>query len=241
MAYVHGKGTTLLLGGYNLSSWFKEASVSNSFETAETTTFGNSAKTYITGLADGTMSLSGMFDGAAGAVDEYLSTVVGATASATATVCPEGLTYGKAAFSCAARHTSYEISAPVGDVVSAKTEIKADGGINRGVLLAAAAAVTTTGTGTGVDQTASSTLGAIGYLHVTANTRTATSTFKVQHSTDNTTFADLITFTGVATNVVSGERVAVATGTTVNRYVRASHTPGGSTGSITYSINFARR
>jgi hypothetical protein len=33
---------------------------------AETTSFGSSAKTYLVGLRDGTVSASGMFDGAAG-------------------------------------------------------------------------------------------------------------------------------------------------------------------------------
>jgi L-alanine-DL-glutamate epimerase-like enolase superfamily enzyme len=77
------------------------------------------------------------------------------------------------------------------------------------------------------------------YLHVTANSRTAGSVFKVQHSSDNTTFADLITFATVATTLTGAEKIEV-TGT-VNRYVRASFAPGGSTGSITYSLAFARR
>jgi hypothetical protein len=60
---------------------------------------------------------------------------------------------------------------------------------------------------------------------------------KIQHSTDNVTFADLITFTQ-ATDVTS-QRISV-TGT-VNRYTRETRTIGGSsTPTFTYAVAFAR-
>jgi len=238
MAFVHGKSTGVLFSGSNLSSYFNEASVSQDVETAEVTAFGNSAKAYITGLKDGTISLSGMFDGQQNAVDDVLSSAVGSEASAPVTIAPDGATYGKVSISGAALETSYEISSPVGDVVSASLEVQVSGGVDRGVLLSALNAVTTTGTGTSVDNSASSSNGGVAYLHVTANAHNAGSTFKVQHSADNTTFVDLVSFTTVATNTTGGERIAVSG--TVNRYVRASHTLAG-TGSVTYSIAFSRK
>lgn len=239
MAYTHGKNTAVLYGAANLSAYFNEATASRTVETAETTAFGNSAKTYIVGLQDGTLSLSGMFDGNTAAVDETLSTTIGADANDVISVAPEGLSAGKVAFSAAVKQTSYEISSPVGDVVSASLEVQADGGVDRGVVLAGNAAVTANGTGTAQDNGASSANGGAAYLHVTANTRNGSSTFKVQHSSDNVTFVDLATFTSVGTSSTAAERVVVAG--TVNRYLRASHTPGGSTGSVTYSMTFARR
>lgn len=239
MAYIHGKNTGVLVDASDLTSYFNEASASQDVETAETTTFGNSAKTYIIGLKDGTMSVSGMFDGAEGAVDEVISTSLGSATAGYTTIAPEGLTIGKASYSCQARKTSYEVSSPVGDVVSTSMSIQADGGIDRGVLLGAATAVTSTGEGAGQDGGAASSDGAAGYLHVTANTRDGSSTFKVQHSADNVTYADLITFTAVGSSTTTSEKVEV-TGT-VNRYVRASHAPGGSTGSVTYTMAIARK
>lgn len=239
MAFIHGKNTGVLVGGGNLSAFFNEASASQDVETAETTTFGSSAKTYIIGLKDGTMSVSGMFDGAEDSVDEQIEAVLGAEAASVATIAPEGLTIGKTSYSCAARKTSYEISSPVGDVVSTSLSIQADGGIDRGLIVAANAAVTTSGQGTAQDNTTSSANGGVGFLHVTANTRNGASTFKVQHSSDNVTWADLVTFTNVSATTMTAERVAV-TGT-VNRYLRASHAPGGSTGSVTYTMAFARK
>lgn len=239
MPFRHGKNTGVLVDAGNLSAFFNEASASQDVETAETTTFGSSAKTYIVGLKDGTMSISGMFDGDANAVDAQVSATLGTDAADFVTVAPDGLTIGNIAFSCQARLTSYEISSPVGDVVSASLSVQADGGIDRGVLLAAVTAVTTSSTGAAQDNSAGTSSGGTAYLHVTANTRTAASTFKVQHSVDNVTWADLATFASVSGTTTTAEKVVVVG--TVNRYVRANHAPGGSTGSVTYSMTFARR
>lgn len=241
MAFIHGKGTITLCNQFDLSSYFNEASVSRSIETAETTTFGKSAKTYITGLQDGTLSLGGMFDGAADAIDEELTAVLGVDTGMVVTVAPSGsLAIGERTLSTLGKLTSYEISAPVGDIVSASSEFQSNEGINAGVSLHALSAETATASGTSVDNAASTANGGFGVLHVTANTNNGNGVFKVQHSADNSTWADLVTFSTVATTVKTAERVTVASGTTVNRYIRSTFTTSGS-GSTTYHINFARR
>ena len=73
------------------------------------------------------------------------------------------------------------------------------------------------------------------------NTRNGTVTMKIQHSTDNSTFVDLVTFTVVGSTTTTQERIVVAAGTTVNRYLRAQSTVAGTTGSITPIVAFARR
>lgn len=241
MAFIHGKGTIVLCNEFDLSAYFNEASASRSVETAETTTFGSSAKTYITGLQDGTLSLNGLFEGSADATDEELTDVLGDNAGMTITVAPAGsLAVGSRVMSLTGKLTSYEISSPVGDVVSASSEFQADEGIGSGVSLHALSAETTTGNGTSVDGTASSANGGFATLHVTANTMNNNMVFKVQHSADNSTWVDLATFSTVATTVKTSERIEVASSTTVNRYLRATWTASGS-GSVTFHINFARR
>ncbi len=243
MAFIHGKNTIVLCNEFNLSSYFNEASASRSVETAETTAFGNSAKAYITGLQDATLSLSGMFDGSAGAIDEELASVLGVAADTVVSVSVTGVTtIGTRMMSLGGKMTSYEVSSPVGDVVSANAEFQSNLGIGNAVSLAALGAITTTTTGTAVDNGASSSDGGFATLHVTANTMNNNTVFKVQHSADNSTWVDLTgaTFATVATTIVKAERLEVAAGTTVNRYLRAVATPAG-TGSITYHINFARR
>ena len=241
MAFIHGKSAQVLHGAYDLTSFLNEATASQEVETAETTVFGNSAKTYIVGLKDGTVSASGMFDGAANAVDEVLAGTVGSDTLAPVTVGYEGLALGKRVSLLMAKTTSYEVSSPVGDVVSVSYDAQSDGGIDQGVSLAALASVSATTTGSSHDNSASSANGGVAQLHVTANTWSANTTLKVQHSADNSTWADLATFTVVATTVKTSERVIVTSGTTVNRYLRAVATLSAGTGAITYQISFARR
>lgn len=239
MAFVHGKNTAVLYNGANLSSYFNEATASQDVEVAETTAFGNDAKTYITGLEDGTLSAAGMFDGVAGGVDATLSAAIGSEAADVITVGPEGATAGKATYSAEVRETSYEISSPVGDVVAANLEVQATGGIDRGVFLAAISTLSASATPSAINNGASTANGGVGYLHVTSNSRDGASTFKVQHSADNVTFVDLITFSSVSASATGGQRVA-ATGS-VDQYVRAEAVPGGSSGSVTYTMAFARK
>jgi len=241
MAFIHGKSAIVLQNEFNLSSYFNDVSISRSIETAETTAFGASAKAYIVGLIDGTLSLSGMFDGAANAIDAEITDVLGVNAGAVISVSVSGVTtIGTRMISTTGKLTSYEVTAPVGDVVSANAEFQADDGIGNAVSLAALAAITTTTTGTSVDNAASSANGGFATLHVTANTMNAATVCKVQHSSDNSTWADLQAFTSVPSTTVTAERIKVANGTTVNRYLRAVATPAGA-GSFTYHINFARQ
>ena len=241
MAFIHGKSAIVLQNEFNLSSYFNDVSISRSIETAETTAFGASAKAYIVGLIDGTLSLSGMFDGAANAIDAEITDVLGVNAGAVISVSVQGVTtIGTRMISTTGKLTSYEVTAPVGDVVSANAEFQADDGIGNAVSLAALAAITTTTTGTSVDNAASSANGGFATLHVTANTMNAATVCKVQHSSDNSTWADLQAFTSVPSTTVTAERIKVANGTTVNRYLRAVATPAGA-GSFTYHINFARQ
>lgn len=240
MAFIHGKSAILLYGGTNLSPYFNDASVSRSVDTAETSAFGTQAKTYILGMEDGTLSASGMFDGDANAVDDLLRQTFGAAANDIVTFLPEGAADGKSAFSALVKQTSYEVSSPVGDVVATSVELQSDSGVQRAIALAGGKTVTTTGETTGVDNTASTSGGAVAFLHVTANTRDGASTFKVQQSSDGSTWADLSpSFASVPAGATTSERIVISG--SIARYVRASHAPGGSTGSVTYTLTFARR
>lgn len=244
MAFRHGKNTRILIGSTDLSSFFRDTSQSTSIETAETTTYGaaGGAKTYVAGLNDSTLSLSGLFADEAGEADEVISTALGSDSDIVFTVAPDGgLTVGRRCFLGQSIETKYDISSPVGDVVSTSLDLQTDGEIGRGVVLAALDAISATGNGTAVDNTTSTSNGGTATLHVTANTRNGTITVKVQHSADNITFADLATFAVVSTATTTSERLVVASGTTVNRYLRASYTVAGTTGSATIAVAFGRR
>lgn len=186
--------------------------------------------------------MKGLFDGAANAVDQYLSTILGSATNSVMTVLPEGPSIaGGSAKLVPGLESEYSVTAPVNDVVSISATVMSNGNIDNGRVLTANNAASGTVNVTAVDNGAATTNGGVAHLHVTANTRNGTCVVKVQHSSDNTTFADLVTFTTVGTSTTTSERVVVATGTTVNRYVRAQITPAGSTGAVTTTVAFARR
>lgn len=129
--FVHGKNAQFVLETTNLSNTLNEISLPREIETAETTTFGSQDKTYITGLSDATVSLSGMFDASA---DSAINTVIsnlksGSIASASFTYGPSGSAAGKPQFTGQALITSYEVSSPVGDVVTYSLELQVSGGV----------------------------------------------------------------------------------------------------------------
>lgn len=236
--FRHGKNTVVLSDKYDLSPYLSSASDTNSVDTIETTTFGSSARSYVVGHKDGSVSFEGMFDGSADAVDEIFAAALSNDGSPI-TIGSEGAILGRRARLLLAKETSYEVSSPLTDVVAVTAEATADGGLDYGHIINVQTAATTSFTGTSVDNAAASTNGCVAHLHVTANTRNGSSTIKVQHSVDNSTWVDLITFSSVATSTATAQR-STTTGT-VQRYVRAIGTIGGSTGSITLTVALARR
>jgi predicted secreted protein len=129
--FKHGKNAQFELAGTNLSTTLNEITLPREIETAETTAFGTQDKTYITGLSDATVSLSGMFDAT---TDSAISTIIanlksGSIASASFTYGPSGSVASSPKFTGAALVTSYEISSPVGDVVTYSLELQCTGAV----------------------------------------------------------------------------------------------------------------
>jgi hypothetical protein len=237
--FAHGKNVNIFVNEFDFSTYFNDVSATSSIETAETTAFGSSAKEYIVGLQDGTVSLSGMFDGTTTGTDVVFSAVLGSTTKQLVVVAPSGNSVGATAIVLEADNTSYEVSGAVADVVQTSAEFQSSDGVEHGRILSSGTAVTTTGNGTSVDNGAASTNGGVGFVSVPTNTRNGNITVKVQQSADNSTFTDLITFTEVTSTQKTSQRVEVAGA--VARYLRVNYTVAGSTGSATPVVAFARR
>lgn len=237
--FAHGKDSLVLVDKYDFSPYLNSVTASSEVDVPETTAFGDSARTYIAGIENGMASAEGMFDGSAEASDEIFDAALAAATNKVVTIAFGGRTAGSRVAIVNAQETSYELSSPFDGVVSASVEFQgASNGIDFGVNLSGHTAITATTNSTSVDNTLSSTNGGVAHLHVTANAHNGSSIHKVQHSADNSTWADLVTFTTVSANTVTSQRSEV-TGT-VNRYLRAVSTLAG-TGSTTRSVTFARR
>lgn len=246
--FVHGKGTKIMLDEFDLSAFFNSSDISTSLDTAETTAFGSSSKSYITGLRDGTLSLSGMWSADADGSDEELSAILGAATTPIITVQYNGGTIGNRATLMKAHETSYSISSPVADVVTVTADFNASSdatanltlSIAQGVQLTAGASIAFGSLGdlAAVDGAASSANGGMGNLHVTANTLDQAATIKIQDSPDNSTWADLISFSSVTAGAETSQQ-SVVTGT-VERYLRATAATTATSGAITFHVAFAR-
>ena len=240
--FAHGKNVNVFLDEFDFSTYFTDVSASTSVDTAETSAFGTSAKSYIVGHRDGTVSLSGMFEATASTgTDEFFDDALGNATKTKVIVAPAGHSNGAGAIMLVADDTSYEVSSAIADVVQASAEFQSTDAVEHGVILSSGATVSATGNGTGVDNTTSSTNGGAGFLSVPVNTRNGTIGVKVQHSADNSTFADLVSFTTVTSTQKTSERVEVASNTTINRYLRVVYTVAGSSGSATPVVAFTRR
>jgi hypothetical protein len=107
-------------------------------------------------------------------------------------------------------------------------------GTHRGVVLANGTSITSASqTYTAVDNGGATSNGIIANLHITASDQSTIA--KIQHSADNSTWADLVTFASIAAG--RGAERKIVTGT-VNRYLRA--TWSGTLGTRTVVITAAR-
>lgn len=243
MAFVSGRTTKLLVDQYDLSAFFQSTDVDASVAMLKTTAYGDTAERYIAGLKDGTLGLTGLYDGGASAADAILSAALQSAGGEIITAAPEGLAVGKRLRQLLSRLSNYKVSLPHDGVVGTSASLQSDGGIDAGVSLHDLAAETGTGNSTSVDNAAASTNGGVAHLHLTAVTAVGGDTLdvKVQHSTNDSTWVDLVTFAQLTT-ALTKERVVVAAGTTVNRYLRGLWTKGGAgSPSYTFHVGFSRR
>lgn len=132
----------------------------------------------------------------------------------------------------------YEALCEIGKLTKANTSFLFNGAVDSGIILHPLAARTTDTNGTAVDNSAGTTAGGQGYVQCTAYSGFASAVVKIEHSTDNSSWSTLITFTTI-TSAPTAERVALASNATVNRYVRAMVDVTGS-GSVTFWVGFKR-
>ena len=251
--FVHGKGTAVYLDEFVMTPYFNSTDVTLTNETAEITAFGATSKSYILGLADGTLSMSGMWTADTDGSDEELHAILGSATAANITIAEAAGTIGNRATIARCDEVNYSISNPVADVSTITADFQGTSnsgtlgtmtyGITSGVQLSTAASIDYNALGnlSGVDGAAASTAGGAALLHVPVNSiGGGVTTIKIQHdsSAGFGSAADLISFTAVGAGAKTSEMV-VCSGT-VNRYVRATASTAGSSGSITFMVSFAR-
>lgn len=227
--FIHGKSAVVYQDGNDLTGYLRSLTNSAEVETAEATTFADDDKTYVPGLGDATLSAEGLFDAT---FDGNITSITGSGTKSVWSVYPGGDAIGLAGRGYSLDITSAERSADIGDVVMVSVEGQSSVGTERLVSHKELAQVTTSGTAAVVDGGASSASGGVAYLHATAASGTVV--VKIQHSSDNVTYADYLT---VGTVTAAGALRASGTGT-VNRYTRLVYTA--TSGTATFVCGFGR-
>jgi hypothetical protein len=134
MAFNHGSKANFQVNDgsslRDLSSYLTSVSFPQTVDTAEVSALGNTAKAYIVGLRDSTISIEGIYDPTA---DGYLNTVAGLSTATAFEYYPNGTPVGgtKPKFSGSCILTSYEVSTPVDGAASFTAEFQVSGAVTR--------------------------------------------------------------------------------------------------------------
>lgn len=136
--FRHGKNTAFKLDNssntlVDISTSCDNISFPRTIDTADTSAFGTSAKTYVVGLSDSKITVGGKFDAT---TDAQIAAVIaaidaGTLASATFEYGPEGTTTGRVRYTGECLVSSYQVSGQVSDMVPFSLELQVTGAVTR--------------------------------------------------------------------------------------------------------------
>lgn len=228
---LHGRYCAVLINQFDVSRYLNKMNAQRNAPELEATTFLASAREYVADFPDGTMALEGFYKTDPtnlNTAEEVFRAAIGSTTKRVVTVCPElATTYGKRALLLDAVETKHMVDAPAAGLILSNADFR--GSLDHGLLLAEKASRTSTANGTSHNNSVTTNAGAVGHLHVfEASGTSETLDSKIQHSLDDSTWLDLITF-AQATGVTS-ERVK-ATGLAAVNQVETATVGGAATAS----------
>lgn len=240
MAKITSKNGIIVAGGYVITPDTYSYTVDGPMvETLDVTGFAEGSQNFTPGVKTGKITLNCFWNNDASRLNLALKT----PGARVVTIMPEGYTLGTNALSMNALSKNFNVSgaaqgSPI-TVESVEFDTYGDYYAAMPGWMLAHATITNTATGTGVLDPGDAAVTAVcaGSLHVWDTTSTDTYAVVIQHSTDNNTWADLVTFTLNGT-ALGAEVVKVASGT-VNKYRRALATRTGAAGdTFGYSVFF---
>lgn len=235
MATVHSRKTRAHVGQVAMACHVRQLGIDHAVDMTDVTTFCDNSLNYVEGVEGGSFSFGGFVDSTPADLFTPLENLRQAGVDSVVSVAPNGYAVGQQVWLAEAKLSELGHSSTVGDAATFQlgmmTEARPDLGVALHNVLTAE---TAGGNAAAQDNAASSSNGGAGVVHCSAFSGTNI-TVKIQHSADNSTWADLMTFTQLT--AVGAEHKTV-TGT-VNRYLRASWS--GTFTSATFAVAFARR
>lgn len=241
MTKLAGDHAQVLVGGYDLSTVSQSIGPSQTHDQHDVTCFGEAVHNFINGQQVIALSHKGLFDQASAHAALNLSSVEDAVISV---LLGENAVpaVGGIVFLMDNKAGSYQVAPEISAAIpfNAEYAVKSARGGGWGKILTPPVTITNTTDGAAVDNGALSSNGGIATLHVLTACAADTYAVKVQHSADDVTYADLVTFT-LDASAIGGEFQTVAVAATVNRYLRYQATRTGAAGNdFRLAVAFAR-
>jgi hypothetical protein len=240
MAFTLGNTSRVLVNEVAVSGTLAGWTTSHQRAVSESTVLLDEGQRFVPGLMSGSLVLRGPQDAADQDLDAEIAAAMGVDNVFLATVCPYGTAIGTFAMIVMGDPAEHSVDASVSDTVGFTMTAQADESVDMGFVVHGLSAETTDVNGTTVDRgvDAETENGGMTSIHVTAYSGLTSAAIKLQHSTDNSVWADLQAFASVT--AVGRERILIAAGTTINRYVRVVTDVTG-TGSVTFLVALAPR
>lgn len=202
----------------------------------EVTDITQPAHSRIGGLRDGTMSVTSWFD------NTLQHPVMSALPTADVLLTYlRGTALGNPGACLNAKQATYSEARGADGSLTVKTEGQGSSfGLEWGVQLTPGTRTDTAATaGADVDGLAASSHGAQAYLQAVSFTGTDV-TVEIEHSTDNSTWSTLMSFTAISAGVPLAQRIAVSGSTTVDRFLRATTITTGGFTSLAFAVVVVR-
>jgi hypothetical protein len=235
MGRVHSKSTRVVVNAAHLSGDVNSWRWVHRRNYGTLTNLLSGGAEYIPGQLAGAVSIVGNFNSGAGNFTTILDSAA-ATEAGMLTTITDGSSIGSIALISEGNVSGRSVNSSVMEAVKMTVDGTPNDGVDMGVTLHVLGAETADGQATSVDNAAASANGLVASMHCTAFSGLTNIVLRVQHSTDNSSWSDLITFT-----TVTGTTWQRSTSSgTVNRYLRAWWDVTG-TGSATFLIAAARR
>lgn len=243
MSFKNAQQSRLLAGSFHYSGVVtKIDGFGFTFEMLEVTTLIDTAKKFICGLLSSAAKVDMLLDTdttAGGQWSNMTAWDAGTTQPQPVTFAPAGLAAGSECWMVAGLSGGLTTGSTNADKVTASLDVTSTGPMDPGVFLEDLTTIAVDTSGTARDNGALTANGGAAHLHVTDLTGLTGDQIIIEHSTTGVgAWATLVTFANVT--ALTSERVEVAPGTTVNRYLRVGDDVTG-TGSITRSVAFSRR
>lgn len=239
MAFTPGIDSRYYVGPLRFSVFGNSLDVNLTCNQLETSSHEDRAMVFINGQKTGSASINMMLDTAYATTSQFTTLNTWQGTPQPITIGLQGVAIASTVWMMLGNQSSVDFGSTVSGLVESSVSIQPDGPVDWGQVIAAEAAVTADGNGTAVDGGAASSNGGVAHIHSTAFSGLTSNAVTIEHSVDgSTSWATLASFT--TTTAVGYERVEVAAGTTVRRYLRVVDDVTG-TGSHTRLVAFARR